>query len=136
MKRILAVTLVGMMAMAAVAAAAQGTGSKPAAAKPATTAPKAEVTHPVTLTGEVEDLYCYMNHKPVGPEHVACIKAGLPVAFVASNGAVYVLTSKDKGPVNTAVADFAGRKVTITGNVIERSGIKGIELVSIANAAS
>jgi len=135
MNRIFAVTLVGLMATAAVAAA-QGTAKKAEATKPATPVAMKAQPAPVTLTGEVEDLYCYMNHKPFGPDHAACIKAGLPVAFVAANGSVYVVTDKDKSPVNATVADFAGRKVTITGTVSERGGIKAIELMTIANATS
>jgi hypothetical protein len=135
MKRIFVVALVAMMAMVAIAAA-QGTAKKAEVTKPATPYVMKAEAKPVTLSGEIEDLYCYMNHKPFGADHAACIKAGLPVAFVASNGSVYVVTDKDKAPVNTTVADFAGRKVTITGTVSERSGIKAIELMTIANATS
>jgi hypothetical protein len=94
----------------------------------------------VTMTGEVLDLYCYMNHPDTGqgPDHAkcatACINKGLPIGFL-SNGEVYLITGKDHGPVASMVADFAGKKSTIKGTLMEHNGMKAIELISIAPAS-
>jgi len=143
MKKILVLALVAIMATVAIVAAQEAV-KKPEATTPATTeaAKPAEATKPaakpVTLTGEVLDLYCYMDHKATGAEHMkcatSCIKKGLPVGFLAADGTVYLVTGKDHEPANAALADFAGKKSAITGTVKEQGGIKAIELVSIAEA--
>jgi hypothetical protein len=123
MKRIL---VLAVLAVFAVSAAALAGDEKKADAKP------------VTLTGEVLDLYCYMDHHATGPDHAkcatSCIKKGLPVGFLAADGTVYIVIGKEHEPVNATVADFAGKKCAITGVVKEQGGIKAIELVSIADA--
>ena len=124
MKRILALALIAMMALAAIAVAQE--------------AAKKEEPKPVTMTGEVLDLYCYMDHKATGPDHAkcasSCMKKGLPVGFLSADGTVYLITGKDHEPINAMVADFAGKKSTITGMVKEQGGIKAIELMTIADA--
>jgi hypothetical protein len=124
MKRILLLAMFAMMAVAAVAAADDQA--------------KKEEAKPVTITGEVLDLYCYMDHKATGPDHAkcatSCIKKGLPAGFLAADGTVYLITGKDHEPANALVADFAAKKSVITGLVKEQGGIKAIELVSIADA--
>ena len=96
---------------------------------------------PVTLTGEVVDLYCYMKHPETstGAEHAKCAKScmakGLPIGFVV-NGKLYTIIGKDHEPVNTMVANYAGTTSTITGTVIDRQGMHAIELASIGAAAA
>jgi hypothetical protein len=65
---------------------------------------------------------------------MSCIKKGLPAGLRTEDGTVYILIGKEHEPINAAVADFAGKKATITGVVKEQGGMKGIELVSIAEA--
>jgi hypothetical protein len=132
MKRILVVALFAIMGVVAIAAA-QGT-TKPAgepAAKP-------EAAKPVTMTGEVMDLYCYMDHSASGAEHAkcasSCIKKGLPVGFLSSDGKMYVIIGKDHEPINAMVADFAGKKATVTGTVKSNGTLMGLELATIAEA--
>jgi len=128
MKRILALALVAMMAMSAVAAAQEAAKEEA----------KKEEAKPVTMTGEILDLYCYMDHKATGPDHAkcatSCITKGLPAGFISADGVVYLLIGKDHEPVNAMVAAFAGKKSTITGTVKEQGGIKAIELMTIADA--
>lgn len=93
----------------------------------------------VTLTGEVLDLYCYMQHpaSATGAEHAkcarGCIRKGLPIGFLA-DGVVYTIIGQDHESAADAVADLAGRRSTIHGRLIEHHGIKAIELVSIEPA--
>ncbi len=91
----------------------------------------------VTLTGEVLDLYCYMQHPKTGtgPEHAKCAKncinKGLPIGFLA-DGVVYTIIGSDHESAADMVAGFTGRKSTIKGKLIEHDGVKAIELFSIA----
>jgi hypothetical protein len=102
--------------------------------------PKKEEAKAVTLTGEVLDLYCYMEHpeNATGAEHMkcaqSCIKKGMPVGFLSADGTVYLIIGKDHQPVNATLADWAGKKSAITGVVKENKSMKAIELVSIAEA--
>ncbi len=99
---------------------------------------KEEAAVPVTLTGEVLDLYCYMGHSASGAEHMkcaqSCIKKGMPVGFLTADGTVYLIIGKEHEPVNATLADWAGKKSAITGVVKENKSLKAIELVSIAEA--
>jgi len=101
-------------------------------------AKKKEEAKTVTLTGEVLDMFCYMGHNATGAEHAkcatSCITKGLPAGFLAADGTVYLITGKDHAPVNTMIAEFAGKKSTITGVVRENGNMKALELVSIAEA--
>jgi len=97
---------------------------------------------PVTLTGEVIDMTCFLQHpaSATGAEHAkcakSCIKQGNPVGFLADNGTVYVLIGDDHTPVALRVVEHAGAKSTITGVVVEHHGVKGIELATISAAVA
>ena len=123
MKRLLILALVAMFGLAAVAFADEA-------------AKKAEVK-PVTLTGEVIDLYCYSEHQASGAEHAkcatSCITKGIPVGFLTADGTMYIIVGKDHAPANAEVAAFAGKQSTITGKVSEAKGMKTIQLISIAD---
>jgi len=94
----------------------------------------------VTLTGEVIDMTCFLQHpaSATGAEHAkcakSCIKQGNPVGFLADNGTVYVLIGDDHFPVALRVVEYAGAKSTVTGVVVEHHGVKGFELASIGAA--
>ena len=94
----------------------------------------------VTMTGEVLDMTCFMVHpdNAVGMDHAKCAKTcmakGMPVGFMSTDGTVYLLVNPEHDSVNAKVADFAGKKSTITGIVQDHHGVKAIELVSIAAA--
>lgn len=127
MKRTLLVALFSIMAFVAVAAAQE--------AKQET---KKEEAKPTTLTGEVVDLSCYMDHGAKGMDHakcaMSCIKKGMPVGFLTSDGIMYVVLGSNHEPANAQVADFAGKKATITGAVKEDKGMKAIMLATIAES--
>jgi len=94
----------------------------------------------VTLEGEVLDMFCFMRHPESGqgPEHARCAKScmekGLPIGFLTSAGAVYLVLGADHEPATAMVADYAGRKSLLTGIVYEHHGVKSIEVVSIKAA--
>jgi hypothetical protein len=94
-------------------------------------------TRPVTLTGEVIDMTCYLQHpaNATGVDHAKCAKScvakGLPIGFLADNGSVYLLIGNDHEPIAAKVAGHVGARSTITGAVAENNGVKAIELASI-----
>ncbi len=135
MKRILVAVLFATMAFVAIAVAQETakpggeTGNKPGGETG---------NKPTTLTGEVIDLSCYMGHGASGMDHAkcatSCITKGQPVGFLTTDGIMYVIIGANHEPANKQVADFAGKKSTITGTVKEQKGLKAIELASIAEA--
>jgi Heavy metal binding domain len=96
----------------------------------------------VTLTGEVIDMTCFLQHpaSATGAEHAKCAKMcinkGLPIGFLADNGTVYNLIGDDHEPIAAKVVERAGARSTITGVIVEQHGVKGFELVSIGAAVS
>jgi len=92
----------------------------------------------VTLTGEVLDMYCYMEHpaNAVGEEHAkcanTCIERGLPVGFLAKDGTVYLIIGSDHNPANDMVKGWAGKQSQITGTIVEHNGMKAINLAGIS----
>lgn len=103
---------------------------------------KKEKAAPVTLTGEVLDLYCYMGHpeSATGADHAKCgqqcIEKGLPIGFLTADGTIYLIIGKDHESASATVATFVGKQSTLTGYVKEQKGMKAIELVSITAAKS
>src|SRR6266849_9752794 len=68
-----------------------------------------------TLTGEVVDMMCYVDHNAVGEKHgqscgAKCIKSGGPVGIV-SDGKAYLVVGEHK-PINDQLADSCGKTIT------------------------
>jgi hypothetical protein len=82
-----------------------------------------------TLSGEVVDLMCYLDHDAKGDKHKGCaekcIKSGGPVGLL-SGDQVYLVVGDHK-PMNDELASKAAQTVTLKGKVVERSGMKMIE---------
>ncbi len=82
-----------------------------------------------TLTGEVVDLMCYLDHGAKGEKHQSCaqtcIKNGGPVGLL-SNDQLYLVVGEHK-PINDQLASKAAQTVTLKGKVVERHGMKMIE---------
>ena len=93
----------------------------------------------VTLTGEVMDLACYMQHPKMGqgPDHAGCarqcIKKGLPAGFKVGND-LYLLIGGGHGPIAEKIAPFAGKKATVTGKVLGQDGMKTLVMEKIEAA--
>jgi hypothetical protein len=86
-----------------------------------------------TVTGEVVDLMCYIDHSATGDKHSACaakcIKGGGPVGIV-SDGKSYLVVGEHK-PINDELAEFAGKTITLKGKLAERGGMAMIENAEI-----
>jgi hypothetical protein len=86
-----------------------------------------------TITGEVVDLMCYLDHNASGDKHAACaskcIKNGGPVGL-ATESKTYIIVGEHK-PMNDELADLAGKTITVKGKVAERGGLAMIENAEI-----
>ena len=91
---------------------------------------KGEMT---TLTGEVVDLMCYLDHEAKGEKHSKCaekcIKGGGPVGLL-SGDQLYLVVG-DHEPINDKLADKAGKTVKLKGQVVSRNGMKMIQKAEI-----
>jgi hypothetical protein len=83
-----------------------------------------------TISGEVVDMACYVDHGATGQKHADCAKkcitSGLPVGLKADDGKTYLLIGEHK-PLNDELAQYAARKITVEGKVTSRDGISMIE---------
>ena len=86
-----------------------------------------------TVTGEVVDMMCFVDHNATGDKHAACaakcIKGGGPVG-ISSEGKTYLLVGEHK-PINDQLAEYAGKTITVKGKLAEREGISMIENAEI-----
>ncbi len=82
-----------------------------------------------TVTGEVVDLMCYLDHGAKGEKHKSCaekcIKSGGPVGLLSGED-LYLVIGEHK-PINDELAAKAAQNVTLKGKVVERNGMKMIE---------
>ena len=86
-----------------------------------------------TLTGEVVDLMCYLDHEGKGEKHAACaktcIESGGPVGLLVGDK-VYLVIGEHK-PINDKLSPLAAQTVTLKGKVVERAGMRMISNVEI-----
>ena len=92
-----------------------------------------------TITGQVIDVNCYTTHGASGPGHKqcaqACIKAGVALAILGSDGTLYMpVSSKLADPQNPRLEQFAEAKVKVTGVHRLVNGLHTIEIKTIAAA--
>jgi hypothetical protein len=82
------------------------------------------------ITGEVVDMACYIDHNATGEKHTdcgkKCITSGLPVGLKADDGKTYLLIGEHK-PLNSELAQYAAKKITVEGKVTSRDGVNMIE---------
>ena len=89
----------------------------------------------VTLTGEIVDLHCYTSRGAHGEEHAgcsnACISRDVPAALLTEDGTLYLLLNEKAVSVKEKIAGKAGKNVTVHGKVVERSGVRALQLSSV-----
>jgi len=95
---------------------------------------------PQTITGEVVDTGCYLGHSARGAKHVdcatKCIAQGMPMGLLTSNGTLYLLTmNHDNADPYNQLKEMAGKTVSVTGLVMTRGGMKGIDVAEFKAAA-
>jgi hypothetical protein len=88
----------------------------------------------VTVSGEVIDVVCYIDHGATGAKHAdcaqTCIKMGLPVGIKGDDGRTYLLVGEHK-PINSELASLAAKTITVKGKLVSRDGFNMIENAEI-----
>ncbi len=95
---------------------------------------KSDAVGEKSVTGEIVDMMCYVDHNAVGESHgqscgAKCIKNGGPVGIV-ENGKAYLVVGEHK-PMNDELADSCGKTITLKGKLAERGGIALLENAEI-----
>ena len=99
----------------------------------------AKKTAPQSITGEVVDTGCYLGHAARGAKHVdcatKCINNGMPMGLLTRDGALYLLTlNHDNADPYNKLKEMAGKMVSVTGVVMTRGGMKGVDVSEIKPA--
>jgi hypothetical protein len=92
---------------------------------------------PITVTGEVVDVSCYLQLGKRGEAHVACgskcIAHGEPVGLVDAKGTLYMLFAEEHHPrrdgmvdIRKVFAPLLAKDVTVTGMVSDMRGVRGL----------
>ena len=95
---------------------------------------------PMTISGEIVDLGCYLGHGAKGADHKSCadkcIAGGMPMGLLTSEGKLYllVMSHESADPFNSA-KDLAAQQVSVTGPVFEKNGMMAIEVDQIKKVA-
>jgi hypothetical protein len=90
-----------------------------------------------SVTGNLEDAYCYGTMGAKGPGHKACaIKCaskGIPVTLIESGTekAYILLPNKDASPIPDSVISRMEDKVTVTGKEYSKNGVDYLVVESV-----
>jgi hypothetical protein len=99
----------------------------------------------IKVTGEVLDLFCYLDRGFSGEVHrdcaYRCIHGGEPMGILSRDGKVYLLMvdhwyAMDRRNQSywrqyEQTKEYAGLMVTISGRLIKRKGISAIEVLDV-----
>jgi len=93
----------------------------------------------VTLKGEVVCMGCYMEHGGKGAEHktcgTKCVAGGMPMGLLTADGKLYLLTmSHENADPYNKVKGMVASTVNVTGNAMEKDGVKALEVTAVADA--
>lgn len=89
-----------------------------------------------TVTGEVVDLWCYMDHKGHGEKHkvcaITCAKAGNPIGIADKSGNIYIaMGGKKHQPGRDLLIDHMAETVTVSGKLIKVGGLQAVYITTI-----
>jgi hypothetical protein len=134
MKRLfLFVAVVAVVSLVAFSGAFAADAKKDAKAEPKTQ----------TVTGEIVDLGCYLDHGAHGEKHAECalhcVQGGMPMGLLADGNKVYVLTlSHENGDPYAKCKEWVAKQVKVTGKVMTGGGMQALEVdaVELAPAAA
>jgi len=89
-----------------------------------------------SLRGEVVDMGCYLGHGAKGADHVSCatkcLAQGMPMGILTSNGTLYLVTlDHDNADPYNDLKGMAGKQVTVSGEMLTRSGMKAITATTV-----
>lgn len=90
---------------------------------------KADMTK--SVSGELVDLGCYLDHGGKGEKHAKCakmcVKDGEPLGLVTKKGDLYLVVGSHTTEKEFAAAkELAGEDATITGTLTKKGGLQAI----------
>jgi len=90
----------------------------------------------VTVTGEVVEMWCYLEAGDRGAAKkacaTACAKAGNPVALVDDKGELYLLAGlKSHQPAQELLLDKMSERVTVTGTLVKNARAQMIYIETV-----
>ena len=134
MKRFL--SILAVCSLVAVAAVAFASGDDQAKMSKMSSMSHAK---PMSWTGEILDAGCYLGSGAMGPKHtecaVKCAANGMPLMLLTKDGKAILLTRPhDNGDAFDKAKLMAGTMAVVTGKLLERGGVKGIEVAGIEAA--
>src|SRR5277367_2318093 len=90
-----------------------------------------------SVTGNIEDAYCYGTMGAKGPGHkqcaIKCASAGIPVVLIekGTEKTYVLLPDKDASPLPPGVIQHMEDEVTVTGKEYNRNGTEYIVVESV-----
>lgn len=83
----------------------------------------------VTLTGELVDMWCFMEAGDRGPAKKACAttcaKAGNPIALLDAKGTLYLTAGLESHqPARDLLIEKMNEQVTLTGTLVKKNGVQ------------
>jgi len=92
--------------------------------------------HAVTIKGYLRDAECPLRYKgsmkPQGSCAMDCVKKGSPIALLTKSGELYMpVDSTPEKDVRPLLMPHFGRYVSVTGNLLERGGLRAITVEQI-----
>ena len=95
-----------------------------------------ETAREVTLTGEVVDVMCYVDHGARGDTHAdcaaRCIQSGGPIGLLQKDGTLYMLIG-DHAPLDAETwSKLAAKTVTVKGMPAQKAGVHMLAHTTLA----
>jgi len=105
---------------------------------------KPEPGHPITVTGEIIDMSCYLQLGKHGEKHASCGKKCLqnnqPIGLLTKNGTVYMLMEEEHDPRRDGQTGFRQQAIDhfahimeVTGTETSHGGFKAIYVQGYVN---
>lgn len=88
----------------------------------------------ITLEAHVIDLVCYTTMNEIGKEHIGCAEycvneQGIPLGLLDNKtGEIYLLFGRGHVSPNKFLKPYIEQNVRVTGELIEKGGIKAIKI--------
>jgi len=92
-----------------------------------------------SITGEVVDLSCFIDHDARGAKHKKCARTcaakGLPMGIVTEAGDLYLfIEDHGKAKHYKSAINHAAEVITVTGTVSSKNGIRAIKVSDMVAA--
>jgi hypothetical protein len=89
-----------------------------------------------TVTGEVVELWCYLEAGDRGAAKKACAtvcaKSGNPIAVLDAKGDLFVAAGlADHQPAQALLLDKMSEQVTVTGTLVKKGGVQMIYIATV-----